>query len=86
MIKRVFYVVSMLQIINSFKVFDIVWVMTKGGPSNSSEVMGTYLYKEAFISQKFGYSSAIAVMMTIIVVIVSIVYLRLANLSDHQKE
>jgi len=85
-IKRVFMVVIMLQIIFSFKVFDIVWVMTEGGPGSASEVLGTLLYKTAFTSQKFGYASAIAVIMTVVVFIISLVYIRFSRLDKHEIE
>jgi raffinose/stachyose/melibiose transport system permease protein len=45
------------------KVFDIVWVMTGGGPDNASQVMGSYMYRSAFRDDRVGYASAIAVVM-----------------------
>lgn len=85
-IRRIVYIVTMLQIIFSFKVFDITWVMTGGGPGTSSEMLGTFLYKTAFRSNEFGYASSIAVSMTLIILVISLVYLSLTRLSVQDKE
>jgi ABC-type sugar transport system permease subunit len=76
LVQPVFAVIIMLQIIFSFKVFDIVWVMTQGGPGEASDVLGVYLYKAAFTYERFGYGSAVAVMMSLIIFALSLVYLR----------
>ncbi|MBI1877705.1 MAG: sugar ABC transporter permease [Chloroflexi bacterium] len=76
MVKQVFAVIVMLQIIFSLKVFDIVWVMTQGGPGESTTVLGVYLYRNAFIYTYFGYGSTVAVLMTAIVFTLSVVYQR----------
>jgi raffinose/stachyose/melibiose transport system permease protein len=49
----------MMVAIWSFLVFDYVWLLTQGGPAGSSEVLGTYLYKQAFNRFEAGYASAI---------------------------
>lgn len=59
--------VVVLSIIGSFKVFDIVYVMTKGGPNNASEVIATYMYWQSFMNGRLGYGAALAVLLTIIV-------------------
>jgi ABC-type sugar transport system permease subunit len=76
MVKQVFAVIVMLQIIFSLKVFDIIWVMTQGGPGESTTVLGVYLYRNGFVYTYFGYGSTVAVMMTIIIVAMSLVYQR----------
>lgn len=52
-----------ITVYGAVKVFDIVWVMTAGGPNNSSEVLGTYMYRSAFRNDVVGYAATIAVMM-----------------------
>jgi len=86
MVKRIIFVVGMVQIIFSFKVFDIIWVMTEGGPGGASEVLGTYLYKNAFAWSQYGYASSIAVGMTITVCIFTVVYLKLTKLDKQEVE
>ena len=47
-----------LSLIGSLKYFDLIWVMTEGGPVNSTELMATYMYKKAFQSFEMGYGAA----------------------------
>lgn len=61
-----FFVVMMLTI-NSFKVFDLVYLMTEGGPGNASTMMSQYIYNQAFISWSYGRSSAAAMILFLIV-------------------
>lgn len=76
MIKHVVAVIIMLQIIFSLKVFDVIWVMTQGGPGEATTVLGIYLYRNGFIYTYFGYASAVAVVMTVIIFGVSMIYQR----------
>jgi ABC-type sugar transport system permease subunit len=59
-----------LAFIGKMKVFDLVWIMTKGGPLWSTETLATYTYKRAFEWQTFdlGYPSAIAVVSFLLVI------------------
>jgi len=61
-----------LSLIGSLKYFDLIWVMTEGGPNNASELMATYMYKKAFPSFDMGYGSTIASALFIIVMGISI--------------
>lgn len=54
---------GLITIFGAVKVFDIVWVMTGGGPNNASEVLGSYMYRSAFRDDRVGYAAAIAVVM-----------------------
>lgn len=64
-----------ISLVNSLKTFDIVWIMTQGGPYRSSETLAVMMYRETFVLFKFGYGAAIAVLLSVIVFAVSIVYL-----------
>jgi ABC-type sugar transport system permease subunit len=79
LVEPVLISVSILQIIASLKVFDVVYVLTKGGPSESSSVLGTYLYKQAFELSEFGYASAIAVVMFAIIFVLTYLSQRFAK-------
>jgi multiple sugar transport system permease protein len=59
-------------IVHTFKVFDLIKVLTNGGPSNSTTVPVHYLYQQAFEELKTGYASAISVILFIILIIVTI--------------
>jgi multiple sugar transport system permease protein len=68
----IFFVV-ILGIISSFQVFEQMWVMTKGGPENSTISIAMYLYEQAFQFLNLGYASAIAWALFFIVLVVTVV-------------
>ncbi|WP_425453866.1 carbohydrate ABC transporter permease [Oceanobacillus arenosus] len=57
--------------ISTFKVFDLIIVLTNGGPANSTSVPVFYLYQEAFVELKTGYSSAIALILLVLVLLIT---------------
>ncbi|HKK66102.1 MAG TPA: sugar ABC transporter permease [Clostridia bacterium] len=63
-LKPVIIIVTLLGIVMSLRVFDIVMAMTGGGPAFSTDVIGTFIYRNAFgtASPRIGYSSAVAVL------------------------
>jgi raffinose/stachyose/melibiose transport system permease protein len=70
-------ILAIITIFGSFKVFDIVWVMTAGGPNNASEVLGTHMYRSAFRNDVSGYAAAVATVIFFITLAVGIVQIRL---------
>lgn len=62
---------SVLSIIGSLKYFDLIYVMTEGGPDSSTELMATYMYKQAFAKFNMGYASSISFTMFVISLIVA---------------
>ena len=76
-------VTAVLWIIDSLRLFDIVWVMTRGGPANSTHVLGTYLYSVGFGERsglyQLGRGTAIGVVLFALVFVSSAVYLRLTR-------
>lgn len=76
-LSNVINVVAALLLIGGFNVFDIVWVMTQGGPANATEVIATLTYKEAFTQNKVGYASTLSLVMTFISLVASVVFIRL---------
>jgi len=71
-----------LSVIGSLQVFDIVWIMTLGGPANASTTMATYLIDHGFKRYEFGYGSAVAVVLFIICFAFALVYQRFALRRD----
>jgi raffinose/stachyose/melibiose transport system permease protein len=61
----------MLSIIGGLKLFDQVWVLTNGGPGTSTETLSTLIYKDAFQFGEFAYSTALALVLTVFVAVVS---------------
>ena len=62
---------STLSLIGSLKYFDLIWVMTEGGPVNSTELMATYMVKKTFQSFEVGYGATVASALFIIVMVVA---------------
>jgi len=69
--------VTAVTLIGGFAVFDIIFVMTGGGPGNASQVLATYTYKTAFQQNEAGYGSALAMLITILSLVSAIVFVRL---------
>ena len=81
-LKPAHYIVLALSLIDSFKVFDMVYAMTYGGPGTATQVMGTWMYANVFQYYEAGYGTAIAVVITLIAVVVSIPYV-LSQTKEH---
>jgi raffinose/stachyose/melibiose transport system permease protein len=63
-----------LSVLGSLQIFDLIWVMTQGGPANVSNTMATYMYQFGFLRSQLGYGSSIAVIMFVICFSFSLVY------------
>jgi multiple sugar transport system permease protein/N,N'-diacetylchitobiose transport system permease protein len=70
-------VVLILRTIEAFKVFDIIYVMTGGGPANGTQTIAFYTYLQAFSNQLYGYGSALAYLIVLAVFAMAMVYLRI---------
>jgi ABC-type sugar transport system permease subunit len=66
LLKGIATMVILLNLIGGVRVFDIVYVMTKGGPNHNTEVLATHLYEVAFWFNKMGYASVIAVVILVL--------------------
>jgi len=69
----IFYTL-LLSLTASFLIFDYIWLLTEGGPGRASEVLGSYMYKQAFYLYEMGYSSALGLGMTLIAAFFSVVF------------
>ncbi|MFZ2636831.1 MAG: sugar ABC transporter permease [Rectinemataceae bacterium] len=65
-----------LSIVGSIKYFDLIWVMTQGGPAHASELIATYMYKKTFLSWDVGYGSALAFTLFAIAFVLSSVFMK----------
>ena len=75
-VRNVIVVAILLTAIGAFKVFDLIYVLTAGGPGNASEVLGTYIYSASFTLERMGYASAIAVVLLAIAIALGLIQLR----------
>jgi ABC-type sugar transport system permease subunit len=71
-----------MAIINSFKAFDIIFLMTRGGPIRSSETLAVTMFREAFQMSNLGYGAAISVFLTILILPISIIYIKTTTSRD----
>ena len=70
-----------LSIVGSIKYFDLIWIMTAGGPAHSSDLIATYMYKKTFLSWEVGYGSALAFTLFAIAFLLSAVFMRFTSRS-----
>ena len=70
--------VLMLGFIYTLRVFDLIWIITKGGPGDATEVLPTFAYRLSFISFNFGPSAAVAVVILVILLSAAVLYLKFA--------
>jgi len=75
-------VTIVLALVGSLKYFDLIYVMTNGGPNGASEVMASYMYRIAFKSYDFGYGSAVGFFLLIICLVVTWIVRKLTANKD----
>jgi raffinose/stachyose/melibiose transport system permease protein len=78
-VRNVLIVAVLITTIGGFKVFDLVFATTGGGPSNSTQVLGTYTYLQAFTLGNMGYANAISVVLLVIAVILGALQLKISR-------
>jgi multiple sugar transport system permease protein len=78
MLRSTILAVLMLGFIYTLRVFDVIWIMTKGGPASATEVLPTFAYRLSFISFNFGQSAAVSVIILVILLVAAIGYLKYA--------
>ena len=76
-IMPVFLMVLTLTLVGGFSVFDIIFIMTGGGPADATEVLGTYAYSSAFELNRISYGTVLALLITILAVPFTIMLNRL---------
>ena len=67
------FFVTIISLISAFQIFDLVYVMTDGGPGNASSTMVHYIYETAFVDFSFGRSAAVAMVLFVIILLVTLV-------------
>ncbi|MFJ3705771.1 MULTISPECIES: sugar ABC transporter permease [unclassified Streptomyces] len=81
-LRRTTVLVAMLQILASLKVFDQIYILTKGGPNGSTRPILEYVYDVGFTGYRLGYASAVSYVFFAIVILVSLAQLRLFRQED----
>lgn len=83
LLKPTIMVALLISTTFAFRTFDIVFTLTRGGPGDSTELLVTYLYNNAFQFLRFGYASALSVVMVLLTVIIIIVYTKVLQKDDY---
>ncbi|MBU4464813.1 MAG: sugar ABC transporter permease [Actinobacteria bacterium] len=79
------YVVALTCTIAALKVFGPVYVLTRGGPGTSTIVPAYYAYSEFFQAQQVGYGATIATALTIVIAIISVLFIRAQNAAERKE-
>lgn len=79
LLKPMLLVVLIMRTAQAIRVFDIVYVLTQGGPSNSTMTISYYTYYQTFSALDFGYGSTLAMVVTLITLGIAIIYKKLLN-------
>lgn len=77
LLKPVILIVLLFRTLDAFRVFDTIYVLTGGGPANTTETLSIYAYKVLFQILEFGYGSALAVATFFAVMMISLIYIRI---------
>ncbi len=72
-----------LSVLGALTQFNLIWIMTKGGPVNASESMATYMYRYGFVRFWFGYGAAVALVLLVICLAFSLIYQRIYRIPDY---
>jgi multiple sugar transport system permease protein len=77
MLKSTIMVALLFRTLDAFRVFDLIYVLTGGGPANSTETISIYAYKTMFAQMNFGAGSALSVIVFVCVALISIGYIKI---------
>jgi ABC-type sugar transport system permease subunit len=78
LMRPIFMVVTVFAVLEALRSFDLVLVMTRGGPASATQVLGYYMYDTAFNEQRFGYGAAISTVILVLSGLFAVFYVRRA--------
>jgi multiple sugar transport system permease protein len=79
LLKPVIVVAVLLRMLEAFKVFDMIWMLTKGGPVHATEVIGVLIYIQAFQSYNLGYAAALALILLAFSIGITITFIKISK-------
>jgi len=86
MIMHVIAITLLMRLIDAFRVLEVIYILTFGGPGDSTEILSLHIYKTAFVGQRLGSAAAISVLLLVVVAALSWAALRLSNpLKDDER-
>jgi ABC-type sugar transport system permease subunit len=80
------FVATVINLINVFNQFPIIWVMTQGGPGYETDTTTTLMYKLAFKSQEVGQSAALSVLNFAVILVFVLIYLRASGYTKKEEK
>jgi len=85
MIAHVLAITLMMRLVDAFRVLEVIYVLTFGGPGDATEILSLHIYKTAFVGQQLGVAAAVSVLLLAVVMLLSVAALRLSNPLDEKK-
>ena len=86
MIMNVIVITLLMRLIDAFRVLEVIYILTFGGPGDSTEILSLHIYKTAFVGQRLGTAAAISVLLLVVVAVLSWAALSLSNpLKDEER-
>ena len=82
LIMPVIVVTALLRLIDAFKVLEVIFIMTDGGPGLSTEILALHIYKTAFVSQQLGRASALSNLLLLLVLVLGVSLIVFTKLRD----
>jgi multiple sugar transport system permease protein len=79
MIMHVIAITLLMRLIDAFRVLEVIYILTFGGPGDSTEILSLHIYKTAFVGQRLGSAAAISVLLLVVVALLSWLALKLSN-------
>jgi multiple sugar transport system permease protein len=76
----------LLRTIDSFKTLDLIYLMTRGGPGNTTDLIALLLRRQAFEALEFGWASALALILLLTAIAFTSIYLYILNLNSRRQE
>lgn len=80
LLKPSIFVALLFRTLDAFRVFDLIYVLTGGGPGGTTESISLYAYKVMFAQTRFGYGSAMVLIMAIAVGLITLAYIKILNI------
>lgn len=86
LIMPVIIITAILRFIDSFKVFEVIYIMTSGGPAQATEVISMTIYNQAFIDFELGRAAALSNLFLVFMIIISLVFLYVVKLKNYKQD
>ena len=82
LVRQAMIIVVVWMTMDALKLFDLIWVLTKGGPNHATEVLATWMYTRTFRHFKMGYGAAMGVVLFLMIFGFSLIYIRRSTRED----